>query len=787
MGINGLLKGLSPLLIPENETSTNGKINTAKPLYNIRQFKNKTVAIDASSWLYKACYSASDRLVEAIEAGKIDHICEKILCRYMTKRCDELLNFAGIRRVRLVFDGKRCPLKAVTNREREARRMKNLTEARRLMRLGMKDQAIDKYKACVKVVPWMAESVAKAVAQKWKKQNGFGNLEPQVTCIFSPYEADAQLVKLCVDGLADAVITEDSDVLVYSAACMHSFPIIYKLDRNSGSCDVISMDWLLVRCPSSKSLDHEGNISLRRLLPSQLQSDAANANANQKNNTNSKSKKGKNKAAGGALLSHLTAMATREARNAGSGVRLFVQACTLSGCDYAPSRVSGMGLVTAFKTVKENIHRDPHCRFSCTLKSISKEKLANDPFQQKSTNDPREEYEELLAKSECVFYFHRVLDRAGKIVPLVQSDLPQLKDEAHEFLPKLDRFDDDTFIGTNYANTGEQDVQCHKRSHSSIVESSKPLDMPVSKVSKIAIKNPYEKKKAPKTNMFSYFAHNTTSNSAKKASQLGSFSKKSSPVIPSPKVTLSPQLSNDIDLSSDDEIDDVLLPVSQRSVESNKPNRVEVSSSSIDSSDDELDEILQPTTTRKQHEDTKSMRSKYFFSDIERTSANTLQKENIGCHDPNEAPTVVTPTMADLEAQMDATKSCHDELSDEGDSLIPISTIPASTKDFPIKTTQDDFSDDDDDDCIIIESVKPTRPSILRTSQRSQSRSSTFSSTFAKAQGEGTRARLASRMKKSNLGGTKSNGGALGRPNKKARTGSIRGFFTSLPSGSGFS
>jgi hypothetical protein len=233
------------------------------------------------------------------------------------------------------------------------------------------------------------------------------------------------------------------------------------------------------------------------------------------------------------------------------------------------------------------------------------------------------------------------------------------------------------------------------------------------------------------------------------------------------------------------------LPVSQRSVESNKPNRVEVSSSSIDSSDDELDEILQPTTTRKQHEDTNSMRSKYFFSDIERTSANTLKKENIGCHDPNEAPTVVTPTMADLEAQMDATESCHDEFSDEGDSLIPISTIPistipTSTKDFPIKTTQDDFSDDDDD-CIIIESVKPTRPSILRTSQRSQSRSSTFSSTFAKAQGEGTRARLASRMKKSNLGGTKSNGGALGRPNKKARTGSIRGFFTSLPSGSGFS
>ena len=75
-----------------------------------------------------------------------------------------------------------------------------------------------------------------------------------------------------MDGMADAVVTEDSDVLVYSAACMQSFPIIYKLDRNTGDCDVISMDWLLQRCPSSASLDYGGTFSLRRLLHSQLPS-----------------------------------------------------------------------------------------------------------------------------------------------------------------------------------------------------------------------------------------------------------------------------------------------------------------------------------------------------------------------------------------------------------------------------------------------------------------------------------------------------------------------------------
>lgn len=37
---------------------------------------------------------------------------------------------------------------------------------------------------------------------------------------------------------------KDSDVLVYSAACGMPFPIIYKLDRKTGNCNVFSMDWV---------------------------------------------------------------------------------------------------------------------------------------------------------------------------------------------------------------------------------------------------------------------------------------------------------------------------------------------------------------------------------------------------------------------------------------------------------------------------------------------------------------------------------------------------------------
>ncbi len=131
----------------------------------------------------------------------------------MIKRCDELLTHASIKRIYIVFDGKRSPLKEHTNKERERKRMRNLKEARRLKRIGSHDLAQDKYRACVKVVDWMGWSVDAAVKKKWggaagNNKSQFQFAPPKVSCVFSPYEADAQLVKLCVDGISDAIVTE---------------------------------------------------------------------------------------------------------------------------------------------------------------------------------------------------------------------------------------------------------------------------------------------------------------------------------------------------------------------------------------------------------------------------------------------------------------------------------------------------------------------------------------------------------------------------------------------------
>lgn len=434
MGINGLLRTLSPLLIPEDQVATGG--SKPFPVYNIRQFRGKVLAVDASCWLHRACYKCVERLVKASEDGRIDKYCETTIANYMVSRCEELLKHGGIKKIYLVFDGKRCPLKAVTNKDREQKRQKNLKEAKYFEKIGRKDLALEKYRSCVKIENWMAFGVAKKVKEVWNGQNGSA-----VECVFSPYEADAQLAKLCIDGLADAVITEDSDVLVYSAACGVPFPIIFKLERdgnNGGSCDVISMDWLL--SPDDSQLSNypkDDYSSLRRVLLTPPTTTDENGKIIS--------------FPGRVTLSHLQALVSREKRVKESGARMFVQACVFAGCDYAPSYVNGVGLTTAFKHVKENAHRKPESRFSFILKSINTDKFIipdENGIQQKSNKGVIElinEYEVLLSKSECVFYFHRVRDLiTNDNMPLLSShdDVSSVS-----VRPSTKRFEDESFIG----------------------------------------------------------------------------------------------------------------------------------------------------------------------------------------------------------------------------------------------------------------------------------------------------------------------------------------------------
>lgn len=388
MGINGLLKGLQSF----------------SKKRHITDFENHSLAVDASSWLHKSVYSISEKYVEAAEQSKTkqDSSCVKVSAKYMISRCTELLDHgAKIKSIYLVMDGRRCPLKAQTNDDREERRTKNLKEARSYKKERKNEQAQDKYKACIKIHSAFADAVADEIQLHFARKR-----DKRVHIVRSPYEADAQLVKLCVDGFTQAIVTEDSDVLVYCATCQISVPILYKLERrggNAGACDVISMDWLL-------NPDFE--------------------EAHCKNDFKKKDS---------SLLSILKSLYSRQRSHPGKGIRLFVQACVLAGSDYSPSLLEGVGLVTAFKIVRDQSHKACDERFHHVLKGLTTKQAGN-------VDQP--EYEINLARSEAVFYFHPVLDPCDKKIIHLNNPHKSNAENASDFHPCLDRFGHDQwFLG----------------------------------------------------------------------------------------------------------------------------------------------------------------------------------------------------------------------------------------------------------------------------------------------------------------------------------------------------
>jgi len=547
MGIQGLLRNLHPLLVAppshsksQNEDTSSSRAGQLPPphrnkpavRHNIRQFSGRSLAIDASSWLHKAGYSCAERLVESTESGTRDAVAERTYSKYMINRCDELLNWAGVASIILVFDGIRVPLKSGTNAERESKRKANLSEARRLKAAGKRNEAEEKYRACVKGNDEMARVVAGEVERRYGRDSTGTHRSVRVKCVWSPYEADAQLAKLCVDGWADAVVTEDSDLLVYSAVTRKPFPVITKLDRKDGACDVITMDWLVNpaflkamnngsgesrsrrrrrRRECERDLDYIYNDSplveeeererkengnkevedgkthyseveyddlglapVRRALASPLSSSGGKSSSRGRRRGSSGSSDGN--AGGNTLLSYLRSFANKEASIPGAGVRLFVQACVLSGCDYAPNRLSKVGPVTAFKLVKEALHREPAIRFERVLKSLpagskliaeagagrgsdDQEDADEDDFLSPPDNDrdAKQKYEELLSKSQAIFYYHLVKDLStGEIVPLTGHHSESNRNEGESDLeagessrPCVDCFDQGlAFIGS---------------------------------------------------------------------------------------------------------------------------------------------------------------------------------------------------------------------------------------------------------------------------------------------------------------------------------------------------
>eukprot|EP00798_Chlamydomonas_sp_ICE-L_P004961 gene4961-34741_t len=214
MGISGLL----PLL---KSISTH---------VHVSSYRGKKVAVDAYSWLHKAAYCCSQDLYEGVYTEKFVWYCINKI---------EMLRSHGVEPV-IVFDGGPLPMKA----EEEVDRRRNREDARDKVEAyilaGNHKAAEECYQRAVGVTPCMAKQLIEAL-----KAVG-------VSYVVAPYEADAQLAYLAINGHVWAILTEDSDLLTYGCP-----RVLFKLDRHGMGEEVVLADLALCKCASLEGFSHD--------------------------------------------------------------------------------------------------------------------------------------------------------------------------------------------------------------------------------------------------------------------------------------------------------------------------------------------------------------------------------------------------------------------------------------------------------------------------------------------------------------------------------------------------
>eukprot|EP01122_Echinamoeba_exundans_P010328 TRINITY_DN3842_c0_g1_i1.p1 TRINITY_DN3842_c0_g1~~TRINITY_DN3842_c0_g1_i1.p1 ORF type:complete len:902 (-),score=200.96 TRINITY_DN3842_c0_g1_i1:136-2841(-) len=188
MGIPGLLPALASVTRPAH----------------VQEYRGQTVAVDAYVWLHRGAYACSSELCLGIPTDKYIAYCMKMV---------RMLQHFGVKPI-LVFDGGNLPIKREQESTRRSRRKENKQKAMELMREGNKSAANEFFQKAVDVTSRMAYNLIQVLKQE------------NVDYIVAPYEADAQMAFLSMNGIVDAVITEDSDLVPYGAT-----KILFKMDQ----------------------------------------------------------------------------------------------------------------------------------------------------------------------------------------------------------------------------------------------------------------------------------------------------------------------------------------------------------------------------------------------------------------------------------------------------------------------------------------------------------------------------------------------------------------------------
>src|SRR5579859_6743838 len=118
----------------------------------------------------------------------------------------------------VVFDGDYLPSKVHTEDSRAVKRVEQLSLGMRLYAQGQKSKATECFQKCIDITPEMAHRFILAL----RREN--------ISYVVAPYEADAQLAYLEKMGTIQAIVTEDSDLLVFGCRTL-----LLKMDQ-FGEC-----------------------------------------------------------------------------------------------------------------------------------------------------------------------------------------------------------------------------------------------------------------------------------------------------------------------------------------------------------------------------------------------------------------------------------------------------------------------------------------------------------------------------------------------------------------------
>lgn len=195
MGITGLLKFVK---------------DATEPIH-IKKYAGKTVAVDTYCWIHRGSFACAEKLAKKENTDQYVKYCLKFI---------DMLQSFSVKPI-LVFDGCRLPSKELVEQERHRRRKENLERGRQFLREGKLSAARDCFTKCISVTPAMALKVIEAARARG------------VDCIVAPYEADAQLAYLVKTSIAQAVVTEDSDLL-----CFGCKNVIFKMDLTGRAQEV---------------------------------------------------------------------------------------------------------------------------------------------------------------------------------------------------------------------------------------------------------------------------------------------------------------------------------------------------------------------------------------------------------------------------------------------------------------------------------------------------------------------------------------------------------------------